>query len=120
MKASEEDPPSARKCQLMQDLLESLLKTKDRQLADHLPGGKLWDPSEELKEQSKSCILTNISGESQFAKMKVLQRKAPNVSMAKIEAKKMFDSTNMRDRLLKMTPDELEETINWQLKKEQW
>ena len=66
----------------------------DRQMADYLQGGKLLDPSEELKEQTKSCVSSNIS-ERQFTKMKVIQQKYSNVTMARIEARKIFDLVDL-------------------------
>ena len=77
---------------LMQMLLDALLNTMNKQPADQLPGGKFWEPLEALIDQINSYEATNISGERQFAKMKVIQQKAPRMTMTKIENRKMFDS----------------------------
>ena len=95
-----EEGPTDSSLKLMQMLLDALLNTINKQLADKLPGGKFWEPSEALREQTKSCVATNISGERQFAKMKVIQQKAPRMTMTKVESRKMFDSNKIKDKML--------------------
>ena len=61
---------------------------------------RFWEPLEALIEQINSCEATNISGERQFAKIKVIQQKAPTMSVTKIENRKMFDSAVVWNELI--------------------
>ena len=71
-------------------MCKKLLEVVDQQLADQLPGGKYWQPSSELLEQTRSCHATDISGERVFGRVDAALKKAPNVSTEKVEAKVMF------------------------------
>ena len=53
----------------------------NRQLADHLPGGKYNQPDEGLREQTKSVPTTNIAPEHSFGHLDYLLRLKPNATI---------------------------------------
>lgn len=93
--------------QLTADLFVEMCKqirdVMDRQLKDQLPGGRFADPSPELLAQSKSCSATNISGERVFGLVDSALRRAPNVSVSKLESKTMFSSNKTQVWLTEKT-----------------
>ena len=99
--------------ELLSAMLQAIIDLIDRQLADQLPGGKFWEPTEELREQAKSCESHNISGERKFAKMKAQQSRAPSMSMEKIEQKEMFDVNKVKASMLKKSKEERMKDVMW-------
>ena len=77
-------------CNLLTKLLHSMITVMDRQLSPQLPGGEFWDRGADLEEAAMSCSLSNISGKRNFVVVDSILHKAPNVSIAKAEAKVMF------------------------------
>ena len=51
-----------------------------RQLEDQLPGGKFYQPSKEILEETKLCQRTNILSECDFAQMDRKVRQKQNIS----------------------------------------
>ena len=49
---------------LLEKLCSTICKVMDRQLSDHFPNGKFWNPSKAKIKASRSCSSTNLSGES--------------------------------------------------------
>lgn len=62
----------------------------ERQLADQMPGGSLWDPSPQLAQEAESCNSSNISGERIFGRVDALCKKAPNMRPEKLESKVLY------------------------------
>lgn len=112
-RVSEEGEPQESAVRLMQKLLDAILTIINRQLQDQLPGGIFWEPSQAVKDASKSCNATNMSGERKFAKMKAIQQRAPAMKMTKIEGRKMFKSNNLVEKLKTKSEEELARDINW-------
>ena len=78
--------------QLVQGLCGEILQVGKRQLADQLPGGEFWEPTDAIKAQAESCTSNNISGERIFAKLDSSIRRAPSAKMDFHEARIMFQS----------------------------
>ena len=72
------------------EILASVLEVCKRQLADQLPGGEHFIPSDELVEQAKSCSSHNISGERVFGKLDFNLKKAPNAKIDYLESKIIY------------------------------
>ena len=53
--------------QILQHLCTAVLEVICRQLAAQLPGGELWQPTNLLREQARSCSSTNLGCERAFA-----------------------------------------------------
>lgn len=45
---------------------------------DHLPGGQFWNPTEELKQQTRSVMKYNKLPEFTFGQLDQLLRRRPN------------------------------------------
>ena len=52
-----------------------------RELEDQLPGGKYYQPSQELLDETAVCQRTNISSERNFAQMDHKVKQKQNISM---------------------------------------
>ena len=74
---------------LLQKLFSVCASVMEKQLADQLPGGKFWEPSEMLIKEAASCSSSNISGERKFA---VADR-----ILAHVEGKVMFRTNKTRE-----------------------
>ena len=55
-------------------------------VVDHLPGGKFWDPDEELKRQTQSTMTHNKLPEFVFGQLDQLLRYRPNATLLTNEA----------------------------------
>lgn len=102
--------------EIMQHLLQAISAVIERQLSDHLPGGKFWEPSNSLRKVAQSCSSTNISGERKFAKMKQCQTKAPSTTMTKIESKIMFAANKVSEDMVGKTEEERKKDMLWAVK----
>ena len=71
-------------------MVKAIITVMERQLADHLPGGKFNQPSDNLNEEAKSCPLNNISGEQVFAIWDARYRKAKSAHIDKTSNKTTF------------------------------
>ena len=80
-------------------VLAALLDVVDRQLSKQLSGGKYWEPTPILLEQASSCVSTNISGERNFATLDSRLRRAPNITVRKLESKVMFRRNHKKQSL---------------------
>ena len=72
---------------LLQELCRACVSVMERQLTSQLPGGKFWNPSEELINQARSCEATNISGERVFAMSDQLMARAHSAQISHVESK---------------------------------
>ena len=73
-----------------------------RQLQDHLPGGKFHEPSPKLVNQAKSCTSNNISGERIFAIWDSKHAKARSASVRKISSKTLFSANHVKQNYLRV------------------
>ena len=98
--------------QTLQVLIQGVIDVMLRQLHSQLPGGTFWGATEVMMNQAASCSSTNISGERNFGMLDSHLSRAPNTSVAKLEAKVMF-KRNSTQKWLKGLPSNLrEERIN--------
>ena len=74
----------------LQHLCCTLADVVNRQCKDQLPGGKYWNPSEELKRDARVASPNNISGERAFATADSYINKSPNATMATVETHTMI------------------------------
>lgn len=63
---------------LLQVLLPALCKLSRRLFQDHLPGGKLHDLSEEIKQKVRTAPKTSCYAESVFGQLDCLLRMKPS------------------------------------------
>ena len=77
---------------LLRSICSNILTVVDRQLADQLPEGKFWEPSNELRLEAESCCCHNISGERKMGMVDSLCRRCGNMTFDKMEARLMFKS----------------------------
>lgn len=89
----------AETAELFSKMCSKILEVMDRQLADQLPGGKFWDPSDHLQAQSRSCSSTNMSGERIFGRVDSTLKRAPNMTSEKVESRIMFSANKTTDWL---------------------
>ena len=66
--------------QCLEVLLHGVLMVLERQCADQLPGGKYWNPSDQLLKMSKNAPTTNKISEADFSIIDLLIRTKPNLS----------------------------------------
>ena len=66
--------------QALEVICEAFVPVASRQLKDHLPGGIFDNPSDKIKEQSKSTPKHNLSGENDFGHLDYSQKQKPNAS----------------------------------------
>ena len=71
-----------------------LVKTK-RMLADHLTGGKYYQASKEVREESKSVLKTNVVPERDFGMLDRLMALKPNATTMVYEGI-MFSKNNTK------------------------
>ncbi len=102
--------------ELLKKLLQAIDSTILRQLADHLPDGKFWEPSESLIKQAKSTDATNITGERDFGLYKSLQANAPAMTVEKAESKELFKTNKLMKSMLSKTSEERRKEILWATK----
>ena len=96
---------------LLGRMCASAVVVMDRQLSDHFPGGKFWNPGNELEAQASSCSSTNISGEMAFAMSDRDQARAPNATVGFVEAKVMFRKNKTGDWLGQQEEGRVKEII---------
>lgn len=101
---------------LLSSLLQAIMDVIKRQLSSQLPGGEFWNPSQQMREETKSCSATNISGERKFGKMKAFQTKAPSMTIEKIESKEMFEVNKVREAMMSKTKEQRREDVLWATK----
>ena len=111
--AQDPDGPCTNTRNLMKELLATIAEVVEKQLTDHLPGGRFWNPSSELREEVKSCVATNVSGERQFGRMKSFQTRAPSMTMTKIEGKQMFGANKVMQAMLEKSEEERKKEMLW-------
>ena len=71
---------------LLQSLFQTIATLPRRMVVDHLPGGKFWDPDEELKRQTQSTMTHNKLPEFVFGQLDQLLRYRPNATLLTNEA----------------------------------
>ena len=98
-------------------LLQSCNDVFCRQLHDHLEGGIYYMPDPEVIDAASSCSATNISGERQFGKVDYVIRKAPNITVGKLEAKVMFSSNDTASWLADQPAEKKQEHIKNAIRK---
>ncbi|XP_071959561.1 uncharacterized protein [Antedon mediterranea] len=93
-------------------LLDVIIDVCKRQLDDQLPGGIHHDPSDSLKQQAKSCVGNNISGERVFGLLDHYVKRAPNASLSYIESKIVYKLNRTSDWLAMKPIEEREELLS--------
>lgn len=68
-------------CPLLQSLFQTMSTLLQKMVMDHLPGGKFWDPSGGLIEESKSTMTHNKLPEFVFGQLDQLLRYRPNSTL---------------------------------------
>lgn len=63
---------------LLQSLFNAIQELLERMVEDHLPGGQFWNPTEELKQQTRSVMKYNKLPEFTFGQLDQLLRRRPN------------------------------------------
>ena len=93
---------------LLRSICSNILTVVDRQLADQLPEGKFWEPSNELRLEAESCCCHNISGERKMGMVDSLCRRCGNMTFDKMEARLMFKSNKTGPWLEQKSNQEVE------------
>ena len=71
--------------QIVGTLSTSMLSVIEKQLVDHLPGGKFFDPPQQLREEMTTTPLDNLCAERLFASLDRLQKRMPNANTISME-----------------------------------
>ena len=107
---TEKDTPEVNR--VLSLLVGGLKEVMTRQLGSQLPGGEFWGPSEKLRQESRSCSTTNISGERNFALLDSKIYRAPNATLPKLEGKIMFQVNKTRQWLESKPKESRSKVIN--------
>ena len=78
---------------ILQVLCSALSALLSHLVEDHLPGGKLSNPSDTLSEQAKSVPTANTISERDFGKLDQLLREKPNATTLSLEFHILFSNT---------------------------
>lgn len=95
----------------LQVLLPTLCTVSKKLFVDHLPGGKLNDLSDEMKDKVKHYPKTSCYAESVFGQLDHMLRTKPNVSTLAAEASIMFLNNKTMDWLNSQSEKEKQELI---------
>ena len=82
-----------------------------RQLEDQLPGGKYYQPSQELLDETALCQRTNILSERDFAQMDCKVKQKQNISVVAACGVIMFLNNRTINWLTLKSEDDLEKSI---------
>ena len=77
------------------------------QLKDQLPGGKYYQPSEEVLAETRNCPTTNVLSERDFAAYDRHLRMKPNLSTVAATGVIMFNNNKTLEWLNDKTPEEI-------------
>lgn len=94
--------------EILQVVFSSLTVLVSRLLEDHLPGGKLDSPTEELVAETKSVPNSNTISERDFAKLDRLLREKPNASTLSLEGLILFSNNKTASWLQQKSLEERE------------
>ena len=94
---------------ILQSLFAAIASLTYRLVRDHLPGGKLDDPSATLKEQTATMAKTNTVSERDFAMLDRLMREKPNASTAALEGMILYNNNKTGAWLAERTEAERED-----------
>ena len=86
----EPDESDAVTQEILQVLCAAYAAYSARLLADHLPGGKLHDPSDNVRQQGQSVASTNAVSERDFAQLDGMIRENPCARTVALEGMIMF------------------------------
>ena len=78
--------------EILQVVFSALTVLAARLLEDHLPGGELDSPSQQLFSESKSVPNSNTVSERDFAKLDRLLREKPNATTLALEGLILFSN----------------------------
>ncbi|XP_060575562.1 uncharacterized protein LOC132733014 [Ruditapes philippinarum] len=95
----------------LQVLLPTLCTVSKKLFVNHLPGGKLTDLSDEMKNKVKNAQKTSCYAESVFGQLDHLLRTKPNMSTLAAEACIMFLNNKTMDWLNSRNENEKQELI---------
>ena len=97
--------------QALSIILHSCLVCITRQVADHLPGGRFHEVSDEIRMQTQSCPKDNICAERIFAGLDYLRRKMPNANTVAFEGILLWSLNKTRDYLDSMPAEKKEKYL---------
>ena len=76
--------------QCLEVVFHAILIILERQCSDQLPGGKYWNPTENVQNLASKVPLTNKASESDFALLDLFIRTKPNAKVQTIQALTMW------------------------------
>jgi len=94
--------------EILQVLFTSLLVLVKRLLVDHLPGGVLDNPSQQLVTETKSVPNSNTVSERDFAKLDRLLWEKPNATTVALEGLVLFSNNKTAEWLHEISPEDRE------------
>ena len=95
--------------EILQVVFNSLTALVNRLLVDHLPGGVLDSPSEELHRETKSVPNSNTVSERDFAKLDRFLREKPNATTLSLEGLILFSNNKTSSWLNTKSEEERDE-----------
>ena len=78
----------------------------EKQLADHLPGGKFFNPTQELRTEMTTTPLDNLCAERLFASLDRLQKRMPNANTLSMEGIILWTQNKTRTYLENLPNEE--------------
>lgn len=97
--------------QALELVMSSMLILLERQAADQLPGGKYWEPSEQVQAHASNVPTTNILAERDFAILDLLVRQKPSARTLSYEAMVMWLHNGTVKWLESLSPEEKKEKM---------
>ena len=88
-----------------------LLLILERQANDQLPGGKYWNPDEQLIHQASNVPTTNTISERDFAQLDILLRIKPLARIQSLESLIMWVNNKTPDSLNSLPLDKKKQVV---------
>lgn len=97
---------------LLQSLFKAIQELLERMVEDHLPGGQFWNPTEELKQQTRSVMKHNKLPEFTFGQLDQLLRTRPNATTLTNESFLMYSFNKTREWLCGLNQEQKDRLLS--------